>query len=118
MKIAAEGEATTGATGAETTDVAAEGEATTGAAGAETMDVAAEGEATTGASGDATYGSHLETINAGKEEWTKRQFTLQACIRPAEPPRPADEAKAKIWDLGLHKQIRPALIFRGRDRVP
>ena len=45
MKIAAEGEATTGATGAETTDVAAEGEATTGAAGAETMDVAAEGKA-------------------------------------------------------------------------
>ena len=106
------------------------------------MEVATEGEAATvaaGASGDATYGSHLPycranvdhvplaltndqlpiyAVNAGKEKWTKRQYTLQACFRPAEPPRPAGEAKDKVWDLGPHQKPRPALIFRGRGKVP
>jgi len=72
MKIAAEGEATTGATGAETTDVAAEGEATTGAAGAETMDVAAEGEATTGAAGAET----MDLVAAAKVDGCIRSFRM------------------------------------------
>ena len=74
-------------------------------AGAEAMEVATEGEAATvaaGASGDAAYGSHLPycranvdhvplaftndqlpiyAVNAGKEKWTKRQYTLQAFFR-------------------------------------
>jgi len=95
-------EATTGAAGAETTEeqLRARCEAATVVAGAEAMEVATEGEAATvaaGASGDATYGSHLPycranvdhvplaltndqlpiyAVNAGKEKWTKRQYTL------------------------------------------
>jgi len=111
-------------------------------AGAEAMEVATEGEAAAvaaGVSGDATYGSQLPycranvdhvpldftndqlpiyAVNAGKEKWTKRQYTLQACFRPAEPPRPAGEAKDKVWDLGPHQKPRPALIFRGQGKLP
>ena len=111
-------------------------------AGVEAMEVATKGEAAAvaaDASGDATYGSHLPycranvdhvplaftndqlpiyAVNAGKEKWTKRQYTLQACFRPAEPPRPADEAKDEVWDLGPHQNPCPALIFCGRGKVP
>jgi len=59
----------------------------------------------------------IYAVNAGNETSTKRQYTLQACFRPAEPPRPADEAKDEVWDLGPRHKPRPALIFRGRGKV-